>query len=175
MVTLRPAFVYGQHNPFEREAFFWDRLLAGRPIVIPGDGLATMQWVYAQDVARAAMLAAERDVAIGHAYNLANYPVTQLEFVQLLARIAGRGADIVYVPRERIQRLGGGLLAPPYYFGAYLDVPPITVRADRVRSELGLELTPLEDGLRETFGWYEQQQRPRPDYTWEDEALASTE
>ena len=25
-------------NPFYREAFFWDRLRAGRPILIPGDG-----------------------------------------------------------------------------------------------------------------------------------------
>ena len=174
VATLRPSFVYGQHNPIEREAFFWDRLLAGRPIVIPGDGLATMQWVYSQDVARAAILASERDVAIGHAYNLGNYPpITQLDFVRLLARVSGTDADLVHVPRERIQAMGGGLLTPPYYFGAYLDVPPITVRADRVRSELGLELTPLEDGLRETFRWYEQQQRPRPDFTWEDALLAS--
>jgi nucleoside-diphosphate-sugar epimerase len=173
VTTLRPAFVYGEHNPFEREAFFWDRLVAGRPIVIPEDGLTTMQWVYVQDVARAAILAADKDVAIGHAYNLANYPaVTQLDFVRLLARIAGKDADLVHVPREGLQQLGGGLFAPPYYFGAYLDVPPITVRADRVRSELGLNLTPLEDGLRKTFQWYERQQRPRPDFTWEDKALS---
>jgi nucleoside-diphosphate-sugar epimerase len=174
VATLRPAFVYGEYNPYEREAFFWDRLRADRPIIIPGDGLATMQWVYSQDVARAAILAAENDVAIGHAYNLANYPpITQMDFVRLLAKVAGKDARLVHVPRERIERLGGGVLAPPYYFGAYLDVPPITVRADRVRSELGLELTPLEHGLRETFRWYEQQQRPRPDFTWEDRALAS--
>jgi 2'-hydroxyisoflavone reductase len=170
--TLRPAFVYGEHNPFDREAFFWDRLLAGRPVVIPGDGRATLQWVYSRDVARAAILASEKDVAIGHAYNLASYPpITQVEFVRLLARIAGTDADLVHVPRERIQALGGGLLAPPYYFGAYLDVPPITVRSDRVRAELGLELTPMEDGLRQTFRWYEQQQRPRPDFSWEDDLL----
>ena len=174
VATLRPAFVYGEHNAIEREAFFWDRLVAGRPIIVPGDGLATMQWVYSRDVARAAILASEKDVAVGHAYNLANYPpITQIEFVRLLARVAGRDADLVHVPRERIQELGGGVLAPPYYFGVYLDVPPITVRADRVRSELGLDLTPLEQGLRETFGWYEQQERPRPDFTWEDEVLAS--
>jgi len=170
--TLRPAFVYGEHNPFEREAFFWDRLLAGRPIVIPGDGRATLQWVYSRDVARAAILASETDVAIGHAYNLASYPpITQVDFVRLLARIAGTDADLVHVPRERIQALGGGLLAPPYYFGVYLDVPPITVRPDRVRTELGLELTPMEDGLRQTFRWYEQQQRLRPDFSWEDDLL----
>lgn len=175
VTTLRPAFVYGEHNPFEREAFFWDRLVAGRPIVMPDDGLTTMQWVYVQDVARAAILAAEKDVAIGHAYNLANYPpVTQLEFVRLLARIAGQDADLVPVPRERLQRLGGQLFHPPYYFGAYLDVPPITVRPDRVRSELGLTLTSLEAGLRETYEWYQRQQRPRPDFSWEDKALAWT-
>jgi nucleoside-diphosphate-sugar epimerase len=173
--TLRPAFVFGQYNPFEREAFFWDRVRAGRPIVIPGDGLATMQWVYSQDVVRAAILASEMDVAVGHAFNLAHYPpITHIEFVRLLGRIAGTEADLVHVPRERIQALGGRVLAPPYYFGAYLDVPAISVRGDRVRSELGLQLTPLEQGLRETYLWYEQQQRPRPDFTWEDEVLATT-
>ena len=173
--TLRPAFVFGEHNPIEREAFFWDRLLGGRPIIVPGDGLWTMQWVHSRDVARAAILASETDVAVGHAYNLANYPaITQVDFVRLLARVAGTNADLVQVPRERIQQLGGGVLAPPYYFGVYLDVPPITVLADRVRSELGLELTSLEHGLRETFQWYEQQQRPRPDFSWEDEVLALT-
>jgi 2'-hydroxyisoflavone reductase len=172
VTTLRPAFVHGPHNPIEREAFFWDRLLAGRPIVLPGDGLATMQWVSSQDVARAAILASETDTAVGHAYNLGNYPpITQVDFVRLLARIAGVVADHVHVPRERIHQLGGGVLAPPFYFGVYLDVPPITVRTDRVRSELGLALTPIEDGLRETFRWYEQQQRSRPDFAWEDEVM----
>src|SRR5687767_1813753 len=47
---------------------------------------------------------------------------------------------------ERIRQLGGGVHSPPYYFGVYLDVPPITVRADRVRAELGLELTSMEQG-----------------------------
>jgi 2'-hydroxyisoflavone reductase len=173
VTTLRPTFIYGPHNPFERETFFWDRLLAGRPIVVPEDGLRTMQWVHVQDVARAAVLAASEDIAVGHAYNLASYPpVTQIEFVQMLARIADRPANLVHIPREQIQRHGGELFSPPYYFGVYLDIPPITVRTDRVRSELGLELTPLEDGLRETYRWYRQQQRPQPDFSWEDRLLA---
>jgi hypothetical protein len=81
--------------------------------------------------------------------------------------------ELVGVPRAHIRQAGGDLFATPYYFGAYLDVPAITVRADRVRAELGLELTPLDDGLRETFRWYEQQRRPRPDLSWEDRLLAS--
>jgi 2'-hydroxyisoflavone reductase len=174
VTTLRPAFIYGPHNPFDREAFFWDRVLAGRPIIVPEDGLRPMQWVHVRDVARAAVLAADNADAIGRAYNLASYPpVTQIASVQLLAKIAGREADLVHIRREQIQQLGGELFAPPYYFGVYLDIPPITVRTDRVRSELGLELTPLEDGLRETYRWYQQQQRPKPDFSWEDRVLAS--
>ena len=170
VTTLRPAFVYGPLNPFEREAFFWDRLLANRP----GDGLALMQWVHVQDVARAALLAAGVDGATRHAYNLANTPpISQVDFVRLLARVAGMDANLVHVPRERIHAMGGSLFSPPYYFGTYLDVPPITVRTDRARSELGIEFTPLEDGLRETFDWYRKQQRPRPDFSWEDTALAA--
>jgi 2'-hydroxyisoflavone reductase len=174
VTTLRPAFIYGPHNPFDREAFFWDRMLAGRPIIIPEDGLRTMQWVHVRDVARAAVLAAANDVAVGQAYNLASYPpITQIEFVQLLARIAGRQAYLVHVPREQIQRAGGNLFAPPYYFGVYLDIPPITARVDRARSELGLELTPLEDGLHETYRWYQQQQRPQPDFSLENRLLVA--
>jgi nucleoside-diphosphate-sugar epimerase len=174
VTTLRPAFIYGPHNPFDREAFFWDRLLAGRQIVIPDDGSRTMQWVHVRDVARAAVLAADNDRAAGRAYNLAGYPpVTQLEFVQLLANIAGTQAKCAFIRREEIQRLGGQLFAPPYYFGVYLDIPPITVRPHRAAAELGLDLTALEEGLRETYRWYQQQRRPLPDCSWEDRLLSA--
>lgn len=174
VTTLRPAFIYGPNNPFPREAFFWDRLRAGRPIIIPEDGSRTMQWVHVKDVASAAVLAATRDIAVGHAYNVASYPpITQLDFVQLLAKIAGREAHLVHIPREQIQQAGGALFAPPFYFGVYLDIPPITARIDRLRSELGLELTPLEDGLRETYQWYQQQEQPQPDFSWEDRLLVA--
>ena len=174
VTTLRPAFIYGPHNPFDREAFFWDRIRADRPIIISEDGSRTMQWVHVRDVATAAVLAATKETAVGHAYNLAGYPpITQNEFVELLARIAGRQAHLVHIPRDQIERAGGQLFAPPLYFGVYLDIPPITARVDRVRSELGLELTPLEDGLSETYRWYEQQRRPEPDFSWEDRLLVA--
>ncbi len=172
--TFLPSFFLGPKNRFDRESFFWDRLTAGRPILIPDDGRTTMQWVYSQDIARASVLASERDVAIGRAYNVANYPpITHADFVHLLARVAGTTANLVFAPRERLLALGGGLARPPYYFGAYLDLHDLTVRPDRAQSELGLALTSLEDGFRETFRWYKQQERTKPDFSWEDKAFAA--
>ena len=170
--TLRPAFIYGPHNAFDREAFFFDRLRDGRPIIIPGDGQATMQWVSAHDVGRAAILAATQDVAIGQAYNLGNFPpITQLDFVHLLARAAGCDVEVVHVPRSRIARHGGSLMQPPNYFGVYLDIPAITADSTRVTDELGLTLTSLEDGMSKTYAWYAAQLPVTRDYAWEEALL----
>lgn len=174
VATIRPSFVYGPDNPFPRETFFWDRILAGRPVLIPEDGSATMQWVHVDDVAEAAIRAATMDQAIGRAYNLGNFPpITQRAFVELLARVADRPVVLVPMPRTQIQAAGGQLAAPPFYFGAYLDLPPITARTERVRDELGLELRSLEVGLRGTFEWYQAQPRQPTDFTWENGLLAS--
>jgi len=171
--TLRPAFVHGPWNPFEREAFFWDRLRAGRPIILPEDGQRTMQWVSAADVARAAVLAATLESGVNRPFNLAGEPITQAEYVRLLARVAGVEAELVPVPRKTLQAAGGDLFGPPLYFGVFLDIPPITVSGEGVRAFLGMELTPLEVGLQETFEWYRGQERPGPDVAWEDRILES--
>jgi nucleoside-diphosphate-sugar epimerase len=174
VTTLRPAFVYGEHNMLDREAFFWDRIVRDRPVVIPGEGDRLMQWVSADDVARSAVMAADSAAAIGRAYNLAGPPITQVEYVRTLARAAGRDVQLAHIPRERILAAGGGLMAPPLYFGVYLDLPPLTVKPDRARSELGITPTPLEEGLRDTFEWYRRETRPEPDFTWEDALLRAS-
>ena len=172
-VTLRPPFIYGPENPFYREAFFWDRLLAGRPLIVPGDGSRLMQFVHVDDLAGAAILAAESAEAPGEAYNVAHdHPVTQQEAVRAMAEAAGREAELVNVDREMIAARGGGVFEPPYYFGQYFDMPPITQKIGRVRGELGFRPRTFGEGLADTFDWYQQQAgREAPDFSWEDELL----
>ncbi len=175
VTTVRPAFVYGPHNPFDRESFFWDRLLADRPIIIPEDGTSLMQFVIVEDVARALILSTTNEDANGQAFNLANEPITQLDFVTALAQTVRKEPRFVFIPRDRLLAAGGGLMEPPLYFGAFLDLPPLTVRNDRVQSLLGLEPTPFDEGLRRTFEWYRTQDRPAVDYSWEDGVMRGTD
>lgn len=174
-VTLRPPYVYGPENPFYREAFFWDRLLDGRPILVPGDGSREMQFVLADDLARAAIAAADTDASNGRAYNVCNdRTVTQNELVEALARAAGRKARTVHLPRERLLEMGGGLFAPPYYFAQYFDMSPIAQDNSRARRELGFEPTEFEVGLAQAFDWYRKRgDKQAQDYSWEDGVLAS--
>src|SRR5437763_3366688 len=127
VVTLRPPFIYGPENPFYREAFFWDRLRDGRPIILPGDGRRLMQFVHVHDVVTAAVRAATEPAAIGHAFNIANArPITQLELVEALADVAGKKAEIVRIPRTQILQAGGHPMGPKLYFAFYYHLPPIT-------------------------------------------------
>lgn len=173
-VTLRPPYLYGPENPFYREQFFWDRMLAGRPIILPGDGTRLMQFVFVHDYAAAAIAASERDIAVGRAYNVADpAPITQRELLEALARAADcPPPQTVSIERELLTELGGNLLEPPFYFAQYYDLPPITEDTSRVRSELEFEATPFVEGLRRTFEWYKRAKRPEPDFRFDDQALA---
>jgi nucleoside-diphosphate-sugar epimerase len=173
-VTLRPPYIYGPENPFYREAFFWDRLLRDRPIIIPSDGLRGMQFVLADDLARAAILAAETNAASGRAYNVANpTPVSQRQLVDELARACGRTPKRVHISRSLIERAGGKILEPPFYFGQYFDMPPISQDVGRASRELGFEATPFDAGLAATFEAYSKETRPEPDFSWEDRLFRS--
>jgi len=170
VVTLRPPFIYGPGNPFYREAFFWDRLRDGRPIILPGDGYRLMQFVYIKDLVRACMRAMEEPAAVGEAFNVANdRPITQAEFVQAVVAAAGKKPNIVRVPRERIAEAGGDPMGQPGYFGVYLDVPPITSVVVKAKRILGFQPTPFEAGLKETYRWYSRNvKKSRIDYSFED-------
>ncbi len=170
VVTLRPPFIYGPGNPFYREAFFWDRLRDGRPIILPGDGYRLMQFVYIKDLVRACMRAMEEPAAVGEAFNVANdRPITQAEFVQAVVAAAGKKPNIVRVPRERIAEAGGDPMGQPGYFGVYLDVPPITSVVVKAKRILGFQPTSFEVGLKETYRWYSRNvKKSRIDYSFED-------
>ena len=137
VVTLRPPFVYGPGNPFYREAFFWDRLRDGRPLILPGDGRRLMQFVHINDLVAACVKVIDTPDIDGHAFNIANpRPLTQVEAVEAFARAAGKEPTFVRLPRERILRSGGHPMGPKMYFGFYFDLPAITVVVNKAQRVL---------------------------------------
>lgn len=155
VVTFRPPFIYGPENPFYREAFFWDRMRAGRPIILPGDGGRLMQFVYIRDLIDAMLASMEESGAVGEAFNIGNTrPLTQLEVVRAFANAANKKLELVRIPRDRILEAGGNPMGEPAYFGVYFDLPPITEVIGKVTRVLKIRLTSFDTGLKETYRWY---------------------
>lgn len=174
VVTFRPPFVYGNNNPFYREQFFWDRLRAGRPVIIPGDGYRLMQFVYVNDLVQAMVRAMIEPKALGEAFNIGDpKPIAQAELVEKLAKVANVDPTLVRIPRDIIAQAGGNSMEEPYYFGEYLDIPPITEYIGKVTRVLKMKLTPFEVALKETYRWYTRNHKPRTaGFEFDDKVLA---
>jgi nucleoside-diphosphate-sugar epimerase len=176
IVTLRPPFVYGPGNPYYREPFFWDRLRAGRPVILPSDGHRLMQFIFVKDLVELALRAAELRNAVGHAFNTANArAVTQHELVLDLSRVCGvKEPQIVSVPRDLIHRAGGQVMGmEKLYFGSYYDLPAITQIITKAQRMLSFKPTDFLTGLKITYRDYLKKRLfPKADFSFEDEILS---
>jgi UDP-glucose 4-epimerase len=146
-VALRFANVYGPRQDPHGEAgvvaIFCQRLLAGEPLTVFGDGGQTRDYVYVGDVARAHVLAASRPaIPAGRvddrAFNLGTGRETSvLALAEALMTAAGRRATVTHAPaRPGEQRRS-------------------VVSIAKAESDLGW--TPqvaLPEGLHRTFAWF---------------------
>jgi UDP-glucose 4-epimerase len=133
-VVCRLANVYGPRQLPTLEggvvAIFLDRLRAGRPTEIFGDGLQTRDFVYVEDVA-AALLAA---VGGSGVYNVGSGEATRiLDLHRLCAEVAGAAQE----PKLTAPRPG--------------DIRHSVLDPSRAGRELGWRAaTPLRDGIAKT-------------------------
>ena len=138
--SLRYSNVYGPRQDPHGEAgvvaIFCGRLLEGRPCTIFGDGGQTRDYVYAGDVARANLLAAERrfDGAINVGTGV------ETDVVQLYGHLA-RAAGVARPPEHAPARMGEQRRS-------CID-PAAAEKAIGWRPEVA-----LADGLARTFEWF---------------------
>jgi nucleoside-diphosphate-sugar epimerase len=163
---VRPTHVYGPLNTRNNETFFFDRLLRGRPILVPGHGGWLRQFGHVEDLAdaMAAMLGDRR--AFGQAYNVTGEEVvTQVGFVDLIADVVKRPAQLVYVAKA------------PFGQNLVYDAHAVYTTT-KLRRELGIAPRyTLAAGLAQTFEWYRREglDRRAVEFAEEDVLLAARE
>jgi UDP-glucose 4-epimerase len=107
-VALRYFNVYGPrmdiHGVYTEVLVRWmERIAAGQPPLILGDGLQTMDFVYTEEIALANLAAAEADVTDG-VFNVASGVETSLrDLAGTLLRVMGRpDLDVEYGPARTV-------------------------------------------------------------------------
>jgi len=146
-VALRYFNVYGPRmdifGAYTEVLIRWmERIAAGKPPLIFGDGRQTMDFVYAVDIARANILAAEspaNDVAL----NVASGTETSLnDLANTLLRVMGSSLGIEYGPERKVNAVSRRLAE------TRTAAETIGFRA---------EVT-LEEGLRRLVQWWRAEQ-----------------
>ena len=146
-IALRFANVYGPRQDPHGEAgvvaIFCQRLLAGTPLTVFGDGAQTRDYVYVGDVARAHVLAASRpSIPAGavddRAFNLGTGVETSVtDLAQGLIAVSGRAVPMQHAPARPGEQQRS------------------VVSIDKARAGLGwAPAVSLADGLRHTFDWF---------------------
>jgi UDP-glucose 4-epimerase len=139
-VSVRPFNVYGpgQIGGGAIRAFI-ETALAGKDLVVHGDGSQIRAWCYVDDMVEALLLALEHPNAVGESFNIGNE----------------RSAVTIYDLALRIKRLTG--LERDLVFQAlhYTDVELRIPNVDKARDLLGFEAkVELDEGLERTIAWY---------------------
>jgi UDP-glucose 4-epimerase len=139
-VTVRPFNVYGpgQIGGGAIRAFI-EAALAGRDLVIHGDGSQIRAWCYVDDMVEALLLCLERPEAVGHTFNVGNprSTVTILDLAQRIKRLSACPGEIVFRPLH------------------YADVEIRIPNVRKAKELLGWEAkVDLDEGLERTIAWY---------------------
>jgi len=141
-VCLRYFNVYGPRqaggNYSGVISIFMRQALEEQPLTIRGDGKQTRDFVFVKDVARANILSALKDEAIGKVLNIGTGKnITINELAEKISKIVGHKAGFKYVPL-----LKGEVMH---------SVADISLARELLGYSPAFE---IEDGLKETLDWF---------------------
>jgi UDP-glucose 4-epimerase len=149
-VALRYFNVYGPrmdiYGVYTEVLIRWmDRIAAGQPPLIFGDGKQTMDFVYIEDIARANILAAKADVS-DEVFNVASGVETSLnDLAHSLAKVMGSDLKPEYGPERKVNPVQRRLA----------DI-------SKAKQLIGFEAeVSLEEGLRRLVNWWRSEKQTK--------------
>lgn len=163
-VVLRPFNAYGPRCHHEGDSGevipkFLLRCLAGKPMVIFGDGVQTRDFTFVADTARGILTAGLSDASVGQTINLGTgFEIRIRDLANAVAQTTGRpDAEIIYVePRPG-------------------DVLRLRADSSKAKQLLGFEATiGLHEGISHLRDWYMQQTKS-PEQLLEEEVVRNWE
>jgi nucleoside-diphosphate-sugar epimerase len=170
VTIVRPTHVYGPLNTRNNETFVFDRLVRGRPVLVPGHGGWLRQFGHVEDLADAMVAMLGAPAASGQAYNVTGEEcVTQVGFAEMIAEVVGRPLTLVPCPPR------DGVPAPAFGQNLVYDCHAVYTTT-KLRRDLGIRPRyTLAAGLAQTFAWYVREglDRRPVDFAADDRVLAA--
>jgi nucleoside-diphosphate-sugar epimerase len=156
---LRSSDYYG---PGVRDSAMGERvfgaLAAGKKAQLTGNPDLPHSWAYIEDVARAAVLLGTREEALGQVWIAPHAPaVSQAEIVALAALELGFEPAYSALGVLMMRLAGLFILAAKETVEMmYEFTDPFIVASDKFQRQFNLEATPIEQGIKSTMQWYQE-------------------
>lgn len=103
--SIRPVYIYGPQNYNPLEKWFFDRIVRGRALPIPGDGMALTQLGHCGDLATAMVAVLGNQQAVGQIYNISGERCVSFDgLAKACVEATGQSADdlkiVHYNPKD---------------------------------------------------------------------------
>jgi nucleoside-diphosphate-sugar epimerase len=96
--SIRPTYIYGPGNYNDLEAWFFDRIVRGLPIPIPGNGMHFTQLGHVKDLGRAMTKILGNKQAVGQIYNVSGDRFITFDGLARACGVAaGKSADEIKI------------------------------------------------------------------------------
>ena len=139
--TIRPDYILGPDNYIARESFIYDRIDSGTPLVLPGNGQAICQFVFATDVAAILVKIAEGQLT--GAFNCSgDEMITFKGLVEQMAALVGK---------EPIIRYNAATDGEKHNEDEFPFANENMISSNQKLKALGFSFTPLFEGLKKDF------------------------
>lgn len=142
--NLRPVYILGKNNYVDRERFIYSKIKSKETLILPGDGEAKIQFVFADDVANSIVLLCENKIQ-GNFNCCGDEIITLKELVKIMGKIVGINPSIKSNPDtdgENHDESEFPFANETFY-----------CRNDRLK-RLGIKFIHLLNGLREDYNNY---------------------
>ena len=154
VTVIRPTFVCGPKDPTIRDFFWIERILDGKPLLVPGSGEFKYQVIYVEDLARIFVDILNTESTIGKAYNAAADEIIILnKYLLKLAELLNTEVELVHIDQEKFDALS-------FSYSRYGDVFPFNTRRDavfdisKIKNAIKFKSTPYDEWMTKTVDWY---------------------
>lgn len=155
VTIVRPSHTYDERSiPLDGGYTVINRMRAGKPVIVHGDGTSLWVLTHHRDFAKAFVGLLGNTHAIGEAIHITSDEVlTWNQIFETLAHAAGGQANLVHIPSERIAaydaRWGAGLLGDKSHSMIFDNTKVKRLVPDYVAT------IPFRQGAEEIMAWYD--------------------
>jgi 2'-hydroxyisoflavone reductase len=158
---LRPALVYGPHDPTDRLYYWIHQVNTYREIIVPDAGQSKFSLTYAGDLVNLIHHLIARPAA-NSAYNaISHSQVSIRQLLDVCAKIMGKNPEIISAPPGAFFERG---LEDWSDIPLWLDDDHRTYANEKMRKDFPEVLPDFEESLRATINYYDLKQWPIPQY-----------
>lgn len=148
LTIFRPVYLLGQNNYFDRENYYFSRILSERKILVPGNGNALIQFAFLEETAKFFALCPKRQKEQIEILNVASDEYISVKnFVKLCGKITGKTPKIVCLNTSKVN------LNEERFYDDLCPFPNLSIilSNQKIKRKYGIKFAKLESGLKKIF------------------------